>query len=97
MDTELTWPKRVTLPRWFSVCLILAVFFLPLHFHVTSAIASQITKDCICLHGSRTQAHLTAAPAVGASVIIVFTVALLTQCEFDSRPVGVRSSRAPPA
>jgi hypothetical protein len=62
MDTELTWPKHVTMPRWFSVCLILAVFLLPLHFHATSAIASQITKECSCFHGTRTQ--LAIAPDV---------------------------------
>jgi len=97
MDAELTWLKRVTKPRWFSVCLVLAVFFLPLHFHATSAIASQITKECICLHGSRTHANLTSAPAVGAPGIVIFAVTALTQREFDSRPVGIPSSRAPPA
>jgi hypothetical protein len=97
MDTELTWVKRATMSRLFSACLLLAVFFLPLHFHATSAIASQLTKECICLHGSRIQAHLTSLPAVGAPVIVVFAVAVFMQLEFDSRPVGVRSSRAPPA
>lgn len=97
MDTELNWLKRVTKPRWFSVCLILAVFFLPLHFHVTSAIASQVTKECICLHGSRTQANLTSASVVCAPVIVVCAVALVTQVEFDSESVRIPSSRAPPA
>jgi len=97
MVTELTWLKPITTPRWFGICLVLAVFFLPLHFHATSAIASQITKECICLHGSRTQANLTSAPAIGAPVIVIVAVAALGQRDFDSRSVGIRSSRAPPA
>ncbi len=97
MDTELTRLKSVNMPRWFSVCLILAVFLLPLHFHATSPLASQITKECICLHGSRAQANLTATSAVCAPVIVVCAAALITQVEFDSDSVRIPSSRAPPA
>jgi hypothetical protein len=97
MDTKLTRLKSANMPRWFSVCLILAVFFLPLHLHVTSPLASQVTKECICLHGSRTQANLAAASAVCAPVIVVCAVALFTQVEFPSESIRIPSSRAPPA
>ena len=45
-----------------SFLLLLSVFFLPLHYHPLGA-AAQITKDCSCVHGTRTEAGLTAALA----------------------------------
>ena len=55
--------KSASPPRWLGVFLALAVFFLPLHFHVTLANSSQITKECGCLHGTRTQLAMTAVAA----------------------------------
>ena len=97
MATQLTWLARGPRSRWFSVCLLLTVFFLPLHFHAISPIASQLTKECICLHGSKTQANLTSDAGACASVTVVGVVALVTQVEFASESVRIPSSRAPPA
>jgi hypothetical protein len=94
---ELTRLKSVNMPRWFIAGLILAVFSLPLHLHVTSPLASQVTKECICLQGSRTQANLATTSTVCAPVIAVCAVALFTQVEFDSESIRIPSSRAPPA
>lgn len=96
MKTELAPLRAACPPRWLSICLLIAVLFLPLHFHVTSAIASQITKECICLHGSRTHANPAAISVACAPAIIVYTFALVTQVEFDSQSVRIPSSRAPP-
>ena len=41
---------------------LLFVFFLPLHFHFYSS--SQVAKECVCLHGTRTQV------AVGSNVAV---------------------------
>jgi hypothetical protein len=43
-------------------------FFLPLHFHPASAVVSQVTHECACLHGSRTQ--------VGAASVHITTYRL---------------------
>jgi hypothetical protein len=96
MSGNLPRPKIAFAARWVSVCLLLAVSFLPLHFHATSPIASQIAKECICLHGSRTQANLISTAIVCAPVVIVCTPVPVTQLEFVSLAVGIPSSRAPP-
>ena len=49
--------------RAISLATLLFVFFLPLHFHVS--LASQVSKECSCVHGTRAQLALHgAAPAV---------------------------------
>jgi hypothetical protein len=60
MTSEPSRPKTRSPQHRLSIILALAVFFLPLHFHVTSAIASQVTKECSCLHGTRTQLGMAA-------------------------------------
>lgn len=51
------------LRRAISLTTLVFVFFLPLHFHVS--LASQVSKECSCVHGTRTQLALhTDAPAV---------------------------------
>ena len=94
---SLTRSSRARPARWFGVCLIVAVFFLPLHFHAATAIAAQVTKECICLHGSRTHATLTALPAGCAPAIVAHAVAPFAPVEIDSESIRIPSSRAPPA
>lgn len=48
-----------------SFLLLIGVFFLPLHYHPLNA-AAQITKDCACVHGSRTESGLASASAISA-------------------------------
>jgi hypothetical protein len=84
-------------PFWLTACLIFIIFFLPLHFHITSGIAQQLTKECVCLHGARTQANLTPVSTADAPVILVFALAPLTLLEFNSRQIRIASSRAPPS
>lgn len=83
-------------PRWLSVFLALAVFFLPLHFHVTSAVASQVTKECSCLQGNRTQLILSVAPVTCAPVPTVCAVEMAAQVEFEFYSLRIPFSRAPP-
>jgi hypothetical protein len=47
-----------------SALALVFVFFLPFHFHFS--IASQVTKECSCLQGTRTQL----APSAGAPAIV---------------------------
>jgi hypothetical protein len=58
---SLPFPKNGMLSRHLIAgVLALAIFSLPLHFHAVVA-APQITKECSCFHGTRTQGALTAA------------------------------------
>jgi hypothetical protein len=50
-------PARVFQPqRWIGAIVFLALFFLPLHFHFS--VAAQVSKECSCVHGTRTQLAL---------------------------------------
>jgi hypothetical protein len=44
-----------------SVLLLLTVFSLPLHSH-PSETTGQVTKECSCIHGTRTEIGATPAP-----------------------------------
>lgn len=83
-------------PRWLSAVLLLTVFFLPLHFHAATASASQITKECTCLKGTRTQVDLSDAAPYCAPTVAQYAVIRVLQDQFDSQFVRQPSSRAPP-
>jgi hypothetical protein len=51
--------KKLKLRRAVSALALLFVFFIPLHFHFS--IPSQVTKECSCLQGVRTQLAPTAS------------------------------------
>jgi hypothetical protein len=51
--------KTLKLRQAVSALALLFVFFLPLHFHFS--VASQVAKECSCLHGARTQLAPTAS------------------------------------
>jgi hypothetical protein len=96
MNAERSRPTTGCAPRWLSVFLLLTVFFLPLHFHVVSAAASQVTKECSCLHGSRTHAGLTSATSLAVPLIAVSELALVAQVNSGNHSIRIPSSRAPP-
>jgi hypothetical protein len=82
--------------RWVSVCLFLAIFFLPLHFH--AAVASpQLAKECSCFHGSRTEAGLAAPPAKWLPDVTYQPIVFGFQTEFIFHAVSTKASRAPPS
>jgi hypothetical protein len=62
------------LRRFVSAGILLFVFFLPLHFHSVAAKA-QVTKECSCVHGTRTEAGLAVAPFNWIPVLAAETVA----------------------
>lgn len=89
--------KRVFCARRVAGALLLvAVFFLPLHFHFFTAVP-QVSKECSCYQGGRTQA----APApVAAEWTPVFQPSHLDI--FQSQPsvwfsISSGSIRAPPS
>jgi hypothetical protein len=83
--------------RSIGVLLLLAVFFLPLHYHAATAVTSQISKECSCLYGSRTQINLASATAPCTSLLSLWTIALFSGNPFEGQSIRARSSRAPPS
>jgi hypothetical protein len=65
--------KSRRVKRTVSAAVLLFVFLLPLHFHFSGT--PQITKECACIHGARTQLAFnadtgTSAPAFHATLLI---------------------------
>ena len=89
--------KSSDAPRWLSVFLALAVFFLPLHFHAASVNASQVTKECGCLHGTRTQLAL-AVDALQPALVVECATVVFEQASALSKPWSdPEKARGPPA
>jgi len=82
--------------RLAAVVSLLAVFFLPFHFHSLTATA-KVAKECACQHGTRLEAGPAPAPP---SVIPVFDFQLVTfVADEESGRLSISSNpiRAPPA
>jgi hypothetical protein len=82
--------------RLAAIVALVAVFFLPLHFHALTATA-KVAKECACVQGTRTVASLAPAPL---SVIPVFAfqpIAFAADVKYERLSVSVTSIRAPPA
>jgi hypothetical protein len=82
--------------RLVSAGILLFVFFLPLHFHAVAAKA-HVTKECSCVHGTRTEAGLAVAPAAWAPVLLAQPVVIksldwLSNVRFQNHGI-----RAPPS
>lgn len=88
--------RRAGLPRWLPLMLSAAIFFLPLHFHVTSAIASQMSKECGCLHGTRTQAIVAPVPLLPAPIRPIDVLVADAQIARGIRALRTPPTRAPP-
>lgn len=82
--------------RFVGLFLFLAVFFLPLHFHVAVA-APHVAKECGCLHGSRTEAGIAALPSLALAVVEYRSVEFISQSEFVFHVISNKASRAPPS
>jgi hypothetical protein len=96
MNTAQSGMNVVKLRRWISILLFVAVFSLPLHFHAASAVTSQITKECNCVHGTRTQIGLTAV-ATQCAPALQFNPQDSLQPQVISQIVsGFQAIRAPP-
>lgn len=82
--------------RLAAVVLLLAVFFLPLHFHFFT-LTAQLSKECSCVHGNRTQIGLAPAttdwtPIFQPSFLTVYEAQVLAWFSVNSHAI-----RAPPA
>jgi hypothetical protein len=82
--------------RAINLTILLFVFFLPLHFHAITAGAAQITHECSCLHGSRTQVGITAAAGLWATSLSFFLHGSFESQIASHTLISFQSIRAPP-
>lgn len=81
--------------RLIGAVLFLAVVFLPLHFH-SFTVAAQLSKECSCYHGGRTQIGLAPAsvdwtPAFEPAQVVLYEPEFFAWFSVDSHAI-----RAPP-
>jgi len=82
--------------RAVGVFLLLAVFFLPLHYHPANATTSQINHQCSCLHGARTQIAINTVTPQWLSPLLIVSLEFFER-QLASQPIaGFQSIRAPP-
>ena len=81
--------------RMIGALLFVAVFFLPLHFHVAPT-ATEISTECSCAHGTRTQSGL--APVSTDCTPCVYAISVSpSQPQFSAFHTSqFESIRAPP-
>jgi hypothetical protein len=82
--------------RLIGAAVLFFVFFLPLHFHFFSATA-QLSQECSCYHGVRTQTGLTSAPADWAPSFQASIVEIYQPKVFSRSPIYFHAIRAPPS
>jgi hypothetical protein len=82
--------------RAVGVFLLLAVFFLPLHYHPANATNSQINHQCSCLHGARTQIALNTITPHWLSPLLVFHHTSFEPQLLSEVIASFQSIRAPP-
>lgn len=87
---------RAVCRRWIGALLFLSIFFLPLHIHMATAASGQLSKECSCVQGTRTQlapsASLSAGVAHFASTCLVVSFPSGWPCAQSSS----QDVRAPP-
>jgi hypothetical protein len=79
-----------------GVFLLLAVFFLPLHYHPANATTSQINNECTCLHGARTQIAVNTITAQCVSPLLVLPHESFERQLVSQGLASFQSIRAPP-
>lgn len=89
--------NSVYVRRWIYGLLLLTVFFLPLHIHIASASSSQITQECSCINGGRSEVGQIVALALAAPLISQETLLAYQQLSVPAHKQDCHSSRAPPA
>jgi len=75
--------------------LLIAFFFLPLHFHSLTPTA-QLSQECSCYHGVRTQAGLAPAPADWTPTFQASFIVLHEPQVFERISLASHAIRAPP-
>jgi hypothetical protein len=88
--------ENVGAQRLVGAALLLFVVFLPLHFHPADE-SRQISHECSCVHGTRTQLGSAPSSVMAAVASAVFFVMAERVESLVSLAVESDSARAPPA
>jgi len=78
-----------------GAALLVFVFFLPLHFHAVDE-SRQLTHECSCVHGTRTQLGSGPSSAMAAVAPTVFFVVAERVESLVSLTIESDFARAPP-
>jgi hypothetical protein len=78
-----------------GAALLVFVFFLPLHFHAVDE-SRQLTHECSCVHGTRTQLGSAPSSVIAAIAPAVFFVMAERVESLVSLAVESDFARAPP-
>jgi len=81
--------------RWIGAIVFLALFFLPLHFHFS--VAAQVSKECSCVHGTRTQLALHDKEAIVAPLPRIAILTPPNSKSVVSHRTRSHNVRGPPA
>jgi hypothetical protein len=86
------WPN---VRRFVGAGLLLFVFLLPFHFHFSAT--AQVSKECSCVHGNRTQLALTAE--ISTCVPTLQTIPFIAQniSSWADEWANLQKVRGPPA
>jgi hypothetical protein len=79
-----------------ALVLLVAVFFLPFHSHANLGTA-RVSKECACVHGSRSEMGAPPAAISAAPLFIEFFHEFLEPLILSYEIPNCRSIRAPPA
>ena len=83
------------LKRLAAVVSLIAVFFLPLHFH-SLTVTAKVARECACLQGTRTTLSLADSPPSIIPVLEFQPVAFAVGQKYERLSVSFSSIRAPP-
>jgi hypothetical protein len=92
----LRWPGGVTeIRRLAALVALVAVFFLPLHFHSLTK-SAKVATECACAQGTRTVASLAPAPPTVIAVLEIQPLLFTAGAKYQRLSVSLSSIRAPP-
>jgi len=86
--------ENVAARRLVGAALLVFVFFLPLHFH--AAESRQLSHECSCVHGTRTQLGSAPSSVIAAVAPVVLFVIAERAESLVSLAVESAFARAPP-
>lgn len=89
------WKNQRCIWRLVGLGLLLFIFFLPLHFHLSPT--TLIAKECSCLQGTRTQLALAAEVTLGVPLALVASLSIENESVWTRESSDLQKARGPPA
>ena len=96
MVSESSTSERSSIRRLIGAILLAFLVFLPLHYHAFNS-TSQLTKECTCIHGTRTQLGLHADSPTVTPTFLATIFAAAYVFSWAGNWSKSQNVRAPPA